>query len=641
METRTPSTPNATVKRRLPVGAEDVGNGVSFRVWAPSHGRVSVVFESSQEEFALEPEPGGYFSGTSPSAAAGMRYRFRLGADPTLYPDPASRFQPEGPHGPSEIVSPATFRWSDSAWPGVTIHGQVMYELHIGTFTTEGTWVSAAERLRQLADLGITTIELMPVAEFPGRFGWGYDGVDLYAPCHLYGQPDDFRRFVDYAHSLRLAVILDVVYNHFGPDGNYLRAFSPAYFSTRYDNEWGDAINFDGPDAAPVREFIVANARYWIDEFHLDGLRLDATQQIFDDSSEHLVKALTREARDAAGRRRIIVVAENEPQDARLARPLERGGFGLDALWNDDFHHAAVAVLTGRREAYFTDYTGSPQEFISMIKWGFLYQGQRYSWQKKRRGTAALDIPPAGFITFLQNHDQIANGMTGEGRRLHQLSSPAAYRAMTALWLLAPGTPMFFQGQEFCASTPFCYFADHGGELGAAVRNGRAEFMRQFRSLSALPIPDVLADPSAEQTFLACRLIDQERAGHHEAVALHRDLLSLRRRDPAFRAQLPGAVDGAVLGPQAFVLRFFGDHQGRHHPASERDRLVVVNLGVDLHLDPAPEPLLAPPVGAHWETLWTSEDRLYGGTGTAPLDSDENWRIPGQATVVLAPRRHG
>jgi maltooligosyltrehalose trehalohydrolase len=629
--------------RRLPVGAEICGtNGAHFRVWAPRHARVHVVFENEDgalgPEIGLDSERNGYFSGVAPSARAGMRYRYRLGDDATLLPDPASRFQPCGPHGASEIVDPNTFVWTDAQWTGIEMSGQVVYEIHIGTFTNEGSWLAAIEQLPRLADLGVTTIEVMPVAEFPGRYGWGYDGVDFYAPSHLYGTPDDFRRFVDRAHALRLAVILDVVYNHPGPDGNYLGVFAREYFSTRHTCEWGAAFNFDGDDAAPVREWTSGNAGYWIDEFHLDGLRLDATQQMFDDSAEHVLRAIAARARETAGHRRIILVAENEPQDATLIRPVEQQGCGLDALWNDDFHHAAMVAVGGPREAYYTDYRGAPQEFVSLAKWGFLFQGQRYAWQRRRRGTPAFGVEPERFVTFLQNHDQVANAPSGRGERIHQVTSPALYRAMTAFWLLSPGTPMLFQGQEFCASSPFLFFADHAGDLGAAVRKGRASFMSQFPSLASANARDSLPDPAAEETFLRCKLRDDERDTHRDAIALHRDLLRLRREDRAFRNEGPGHLDGAVLGSHAFLLRFFGALPPSRATGRTRtgDRLLIVNLGTAFHFDPAPEPLLAPPEGKAWDVLWSSEHPVYGGDGTTPLDTSEGWYMPGPAAVVLA-----
>ena len=384
--------------RRLPIGAEpQPQGGVHFRVWAPACRDISVEIEGLPA-LPLRREAQGYFSALAPEARPGMRYGFRGDCGDRLWPDPASRFQPEGPHGLSEIVDPAAFRWTDKGWRGRPREELIVYEMHVGTFTREGSWQAAARELPELAELGITCIELMPAADFPGRFGWGYDGVDLFAPTRLYGRPNDFRRFVDQAHALGIAVILDLVYNHLGPDGNYLRCFSKRYFTDRYANEWGDAVNFDGPDAGPVREFFLANAGYWVDEYHLDGLRLDATQQIFDASDEHIVAAVARRVRAAAFGRLTFVVGENEPQHARLARPTGQGGLGIDALWNDDFHHSAMVALTGRREAFYTDYRGEAREFVAAAKHGFLYQGQRYIWQQKRRGTPALDLPAESFV---------------------------------------------------------------------------------------------------------------------------------------------------------------------------------------------------------------------------------------------------
>ncbi|HZS09205.1 MAG TPA: malto-oligosyltrehalose trehalohydrolase [Blastocatellia bacterium] len=620
--------------RRLHIGAEVVPQGgAHFRVWAPRRKHVEVVIEGGRgfdrgtRTNALEPEEAGYFSGLVEAAGDGTLYRFRLDGGGELYPDPASRFQPEGPHGPSQVVDPNAFEWGDDNWRGVRMPGQVIYEMHVGTFTREGTWAAATRELDELAALGITLLEVMPVADFPGRFGWGYDGVDLFAPTRLYGVPDDFRRFVDRAHALGLGVILDVVYNHLGPDGNYLKQFAEDYFTDRYTTDWGEAINYDGENSGPVREFSLDNAAYWIDEYHLDGLRLDATQNIYDSSADHIIAAIARRVRGAARGRGTVIVAENEPQEATLVRAAEQGGYGLDALWNDDLHHSAMVALTGRNEAYYTDYLGRPQEFISAVKYGYLYQGQWYKWQKQRRGTPTLKLPPATFVTFIQNHDQIAN--SGRGERCHALASPGRYRAMTALMLLAPGTPMLFQGQEFAASSPFFYFADHKEELAGLIRKGRAEFLAQFRSLATAEAQAVLNDPCDPQTFERSKLDLAERERHAGVYQMHRDLLRLRREDAVFSAQRAGGVDGAVLAGEAFVLRFFGE--------DGEDRLLLVNFGADLHLNPAPEPLLAPPEGTEWETLWSSEDPRYGGLGTPPLDSEENWQLPGHAAVALGP----
>jgi len=618
----------STEWRRLPVGAEVMPRGgVHFRVWAPAAMTVEVILDGRVSDGAahkLTEDDGGYFAGDIVEAGPGTRYRIRLDGD-SLYADPASRYQPEGPHGPSEVVDPRQFAWTDDGWRGVSLEGQVLYELHIGTFTREGTWAAAGERLPALADLGVTVLEVMPIADFPGRFGWGYDGVCLFAPTRLYGAPDDLRRFVDRAHASGLGVILDVVYNHLGPDGNHLARYSPDYFTDRYATEWGPALNFDGPQSGPVREFVLANAGYWIDEFHFDGLRLDATQSIFDRSPRHILADVVRRVRGAACGRRTIVVAENEPQNAGLLRSPESGGPGLDAMWNDDFHHSAMVASTGRREGYYRDHRGTAQELLSAVKWGFLFQGQFYSWQEQPRGTPALDVAPARFVIFLQNHDQVANSLRGE--RLHRLTSGACLRALTALLLLAPSTPMLFQGQEFFASTPFLYFADHREPLAADVERGRVEFLGQFSSIAALQSEGILTAPHAPETFERSKLDWDERRRGGAALALHRDLLALRRADPTFRDQRARGVDGAVLGRAAFALRFLRD--------GAADRLLVVNLGVEKILGGMAEPLLAPPTGHRWRVIWSSEDPRYGGGGTR--DPGPGWTLPAETALVLAP----
>ncbi|MDP9170205.1 MAG: malto-oligosyltrehalose trehalohydrolase, partial [Acidobacteriota bacterium] len=537
------------------------GKGVEFRVWAPKHRAVEVVFEEGSVK--LTADDRGYFAGVAESARAGTLYRFKLGDDDYLYPDPASRFQPAGPHGPSQVIDPSAFEWTDDAWPGLKPEGHIVYELHIGTFTPEGTFEAARAQLEELAAVGITVIELMPIAEFSGRWGWGYDGVDLFAPTHLYGSCDDVRRFIDTAHRLGLGVILDVVYNHLGPDGNYLKGFADDYFTDRFKNDWGEAINFS---SGPVRDFYLANAAYWVKEFHFDGLRLDATQDVQDLSPEHILAAMTKHVRKAAGDRSVYFVAENEPQNSRLVRPHDVGGYGIDALWNDDFHHSAQVAISGRNEAYYTDYLGSPQEFLSAAKFGYLYQGQRYKWQKNPRGTAALDLEPSNFITFLQNHDQVANSAYGE--RPNLLTGPAMYRAMSALLLLSPGTPMLFQGQEFGATTPFFYFCDHAGELCDQVDKGRKKFLSQFRSLAQPELQKVVVHPGDNQTFTRSKLDFGEREKNAKIYQLYKDLIRLRREDPVLRAHRRHAMDGAVLCEHAFLFRYFGGEWG--------DRLLIV-----------------------------------------------------------------
>jgi maltooligosyltrehalose trehalohydrolase len=616
-----------TLRRRLSAGVElQPDSSAHARVWAPACRTLAVVVErqsgaTTTNELRIA---GGFFEGQIAAVRPGDRYRFKLDGN-RLRPDPVSRFQPEGPHGPSELVDPGSFQWTDSTWPGISREGQVLYELHVGTFTKQGTWRAAADQLEELARLGVTVIEMMPVADFAGRFGWGYDGVNLYAPTRLYGRPDDLRAFNDRAHALGIGVILDVVYNHLGPDGNYLTDFSPDYFTSRYENDWGPSLNFEG--VRPARDFFVENAAYWIDEFHFDGLRLDATQDMHDASAVHVLQEIVAKARAAAGTRRILIAAENEPQQTRLLRDPDRGGYGIDAVWNDDFHHSATVALTGRREAYYTDYRGLPQEFISAAKYGYLFQGQWYSWQKKRRGTPGLDLPGSAFITFLQNHDQVAN--SASGRRVHELSSPARYRALTALLLLGPGTPLLFQGQEFASSSPFLYFADHPGKLGQSVRAGRRDFLSQFPSLTDPDIQARLPSPGDSVTFERCRLDFAERESNAATYRLHRDLLHLRRTDPTIASAGGRRVDGAVLSPDAFVLRYDGK--------GAADRLLIVNLGADLDLSPVPEPMLAPPDGTRWALRWTSNAAAYGGPGRTPLKDQPVWRIPGEAACLLCP----
>jgi maltooligosyltrehalose trehalohydrolase len=435
------------------------------------------------------------------------------------------------------------------------------------------------------------------------------------------------RAFIDTAHSLGLGVILDVVYNHFGPSGNYLSIFSDHYITKKHDTDWGDAINFDGPDTGPVREFFITNGRYWIEEFHFDGFRFDATQNIIDSSEEYIVGAIGRSAREAAAGRSIILVAENEPQTSKLVRPRSEGGDDLDGLWNDDWHHSALVTLSDRNEAYYTDYEGSPQEFISAAKYGYLYQGQPFKWQEAPRGAPAFGLPPSTFVAFIENHDQVANTLTGD--RVRDLTSPGKYRAMTALLLLGPWTPLLFQGEEFGATTPFLYFCDVDRELRTVIREGRFEFLAQFPSMASEEAQQRLPEPSDPQIFAKCKLDFDERQKHTGLYDLHKDLLKLRREDARFSEQKQGGLDGAVLNSSSLVLRFFG-------PKSD-DRLLVVNFGKRRALEPAAEPLLSPPDGFQWETLWTSERVKYGGPGAVKVASDRGWLLPGEAAVALHP----
>lgn len=618
--------------RLMPIGAELISSGdtdgVHFRVWAPERKQVSVVLGDATASTRLEREPDGYFSGFVPGLKAGAKYKYALDDDGE-FPDPASRFQPKGPHHHSEVIDPSQFEWEDSDWRGVSLEGQVIYEIHLGTFTPEGTWNSARKKLPYLKETGITLLEIMPVGDFPGKFGWGYDGVQLYAPASIYGTPDDMRRFVNEAHLFGIGVILDVVYNHVGPDGNYLPNFSPFYFSDKHKTDWGPGINYDGEHNVPVREFVQENAAYWIREFHLDGLRLDATQDIHDDTEPHILATIGTSARRAAGKRKTVLIGENEPQETLLIRPLDEGGYGLDGLWNDDYHHSATVAMTGKADAYYTDYRGTAQEFVSTAKHGYLFQGQWYRWQKKRRGTPTFGTPRKAMVTFIQNHDQIAN--SARGQRAHDQTSPGKLKAVTAFTLLGPGTPMLFQGQEFAASARFLFFADHNPELARQVASGRLAFLSQWRSLRLPEMRTCFSDPADPCSFESCKLDFSEAEENAPIYALHRDLLKLRREDPVISLQGKYGLDGAVLLREAFVIRYFS-------PDFKEDRLLIVNLASDLEYNPSPEPLLAPPPDKTWKKLWSTDDPEYGGCGTAPLDSEENWRIPAEAAVVLYPQ---
>ena len=606
-------------------GAWLTDTGAEIRVWAPEARCIELVVDKDPtDRITLSPEPQGFHAARVRGLRAGELYGFLIDGEGP-FPDPCSRFQPQGPHGPSQLVDPQHYAWRDRPWRGVTLPGQVVYELHVGTFTPEGTFDAAAGELSALRELGITLIELMPVAEFPGRWNWGYDGVALYAPYHGYGDYEALKRFVDAAHAQQIGVILDVVYNHFGPDGAYALRFSREYVTDRYDNEWGDAINFDGPNSLPVRAFFLENACYWVREFHLDGLRIDATQSLHDASRVHILAELSERVRSAARPREVILIGENEPQDVRCLAALADGGFGLDALWNDDFHHSARVALTGRRDGYFHDYFGHAQELISTVKRGFLYQGQYYPWQKKSRGTAVTNEPAAAFVGYLQNHDQVGN--TFYGARLQEITSPARLRALTALLLLAPHTPLIFMGQEFAASAPFPFFADHGPDLAPKVHDGRREFLRQFASFRTEHDQKRIPDPAAEQTFLRAKLALTERDSNGRVLKLHRDLLRIRRDDEVLRAQARRAIDGAVLSARAFVLRWFGGELG--------DRLLLINLGEEIPAQAAPEPLFAPPAGASWHTRWASEHPDYGGMGAVHPCTDHGWCAPAESATLL------
>lgn len=613
-------------KRKYPVGCELMDSGrAHFRVWAPDHERVDLVLENIGPKPVIKKmkkEANGYHSLLVKEVNNGTLYRYRL-TNQNWCADPASRYQPHGPAGPSCVIDPEEYRWKHQKWPGVDTTGHVVYELHIGTFTQEGSFQSAIKELPRLADLGITLIEMMPINDFPGHFGWGYDGVNLFAPTQLYGKPNDVKEFIDTAHGLGIGVILDVVYNHLGPEHNQMIQFAKAYLSDKFNTDWGKAVNFD---SAESREFFLTNAIYWIQEYHFDGLRIDATPWFFCSTPKHILAELTQVIKTAGGKRKTIIVGENEPQDMKLIRSYEEGGYGFDMLWNDDFHHTACVRMTGKREAYYTDYLGSPQEFISAIKYGFLYQGQYYDWQKKPRGTPYLDAPHHAFMIFLENHDQVAN--TSHGLRMHQKVESAIYRAMTCLLLLSPNTPLIFQGQEFNSPHPFYYFSDHSPDLVPIIRKGRRDELAQFPRLATSEIRKAIPDPENPRTFIDCKLNSQNHDTNPMYI-LMKDLIALRKTDPVFKKMQNIKIDGATLGTDSFLIRYFGGEDG--------DRILLINFGPDYYFNPCPEPLLAPGLNMEFEILLSSEALKYAGEGTPPINIPY-WKILGHSAIVLKTR---
>ena len=516
-----------------------------LRVWAPAATRVEVVTDSGRRP--LERAEGGHWEGDAPPA--GIDYRVALdGGEPRK--DPRSRLQPDGVHGPSRAVDPGGFTWTDQAWRGIALEDVILYELHVGTFTPEGSLDSAIARLDHLVDLGVTAVELMPLAAFPGDRGWGYDGVDLWAVHAAYGGPEALSRFVDACHGRGLAVVLDVVYNHLGPDGNVLASFGP-YFTDRYSTPWGDAVNVDGAGSDGVRAHILENALMWLREHHIDGLRLDAVHAILDTSAYPVLEELSAAVAELAGEtgRRLLLFAESDANDVRLVTPRDAGGIGMDAHWADDLHHALHSLLTGEQDGYYADYGGIDAVAAALVR-GVVYDGRWSAAREHRVGRPYGDTPRTRLVACTQNHDQIGNRAAGE--RLAALVDAGALRVAAATLLLAPHTPLLFMGEEWAASTPFQYFIDHQDpELAAAVSRGRRQEFRAFGWA-----PDAVPDPQDPATFTRSRLDWDEpaRAPHAAMLDWYRELISLRRGIPALRDGDPAGVRVKVPADRALVL---------------------------------------------------------------------------------------
>ncbi len=605
----------------LDLGARMEGpDRVRFTVWAPSARTVAVELEGAQPRVVpLRPSGGGYFETTVEGVEAGLRYRYVLD-DRSRRPDPASRFQPDGVHGPSAVVDPRAFRWNDAGWSGISRDRLLLYELHVGTFTREGTFEAILPHLQYLQEtVGITAIELMPVAQFPGRRNWGYDGTHLFAPQSSYGGPDGLKRLVDACHAAGLAVFLDVVYNHLGPEGNYLGEFGP-YFTDRYRTPWGSAINYDGPDSDAVRHYVISNALYWIIEYHLDGLRLDAIHGIFDFSASHILKDLALAVHTEAARlnRTVHVIAESDLNDTRIIDPPRQGGYGLDAQWNDDFHHALRVVLTGEHNGYYEDFHGL-KDLATALRRGFVHSGQYSPYRRRRHGSSSEHCAPSQFVVFSQNHDQIGNRAIGD--RLSARLPDDALKVALAAVLLSPFLPLLFMGEEYGETAPFQYFIEHGDpDLIEAVRQGRRLEFAAF-GWKAEEIPD----PQDEATFLRSKLtrerMDPRRQG---LLRWTRTLTRLRQTVPS-------------LG--------VGDGLRTHHSvlALETEQVLLLHRWVDggeralviLGFNEAPVRLtLCEPVGT-WQLRLDSASGEFGGSG--PPSVDPHLVIRPEGTTVSLP----
>ena len=557
----------------LNIGATPVTGGVQFRVWAPSATSIEVELVGAATARTPLQQDGEYFQGLV-QAAPGDCYWYWL--DGTLRrPDPASRSQPEGVHGPSQVIDPE-FAWNDSNWKGIALEEFIMYELHVGTFTPNGTFDGVISRLDYLCELGITALQLMPVAQFPGERNWGYDGTFPFAPQNSYGGADGLKRLVDACHARGLAVILDVVYNHLGPEGNYLHAFGP-YFTDRYRTPWGDAVNFDGPDSDQVRHYFISNALHWITEFHIDALRMDAIHGIYDFSALHILQELaeTVQRQGAQLGRRVHVIAESDLNDVRVIKPTEKGGYGLDAQWNDDFHHALRTLLTSDRSGYYVDF-GRFEDLVKGFREGFVLSGGYSTFRKRRHGSSSAEIPPGQLVVFSQNHDQVGNRMRGERPGEHLTTQQLKLAAATVL--LSPYLPLLFMGEEYSESAPFPYFVNHGDAiLVEGVRQGRLEEFASFGNQGTPP------DPQAETTFLSAKL-DQERrkTGDRRAIFdFYRELIRLRR-ECAPLARLSRADMQVIAGEEEQMLtiirRVADDQVICLFNYSEQDRLISPQL---------------------------------------------------------------
>lgn len=576
-----------------PVGAQVHDGGVTFRVWAPKHRHVRVATGDGTitRYIVLERDGVGFFTGRDEHGRAGDTYWCQL--DDLLVADPASRFQPNGVDGPSQVIDAASYRWSVTNWRRPPMRGRVIYELHVGTFTDSGTFAGAIERLDYLRELGVNTIELMPVGEFAGRRNWGYDGVMLFAPSHHYGSADELRALIDAAHERDLAVMIDVVYNHLGPCGNVLPSYSDDYLHREKDNPWGSSLNFDGANSRPVREFFLQNACMWLDEYRVDGLRLDAVHAIHDSTTPHLIA----EVAAAAHARGAFVIAEDDRNEARIITAAQAGGWGVDAMWADDFHHTTRVAITKQTEAYFANYSGSLEEIVDTLRAGWLYRGQYYRSWKLPRGTDASQLPPERFVLCISNHDQVGNRPLGD--RLSTGIAIEHYRALSMLICLVPYTPLLFMGQEWAAATPFPYFTDHPGEVGANMAKYRQQEFAHFGAAHSAEVLARMPDPQEEATFRSAKLAwaEQARPLHAGVLELYRECLRLRAGNPIFQSPARDHWQVEKPGEAGLALRW----QGR---GDEWVLILALQPGVAF---------VAPDDRAGWALILDSNDTRFGG----------------------------
>ncbi len=598
----------------ITLGANYLGDGKTrFEVWAPRAARVDVHITSPKDRLvSMEPEARGYHHAVVDNVEPGSRYHYRL--NDKERPDPASRFQPEGVHGPSQVVD-SKFDWHDQSWSGLLLKDYIIYELHVGTFTPEGTFDAIVPRLDYLKELGITAVELMPVAQFPGSRNWGYDGAAPFAAQNSYGGPEGLKRLVDACHLKNLAVVLDVVYNHLGPEGNYLAEFG-AYFTDRYSTPWGPAMNFDGPESDEVRRFFIENALYWVSEFHIDALRLDAVHAILDHSPRPFLLELAEAIHAQAQRlnRRIYLMPESADNDARLFRARELGGFALDAQWNDDFHHCVHALLTGESTGYYQDYD-SVDQLAKSFREGFVYSGDYSSFRKRRHGSRSRDIPAERFIVFSQNHDQVGNRMRGD--RLSRLAGFEGAKLAAGVVLLSPFIPLLFMGEEYGETAPFPYFISHTDpELVEAVRKGRREEFRSFTQGKEPP------DPQAEATFQSAKLDRGLRAKepHRALFELYKRLIRLRKEIPCLGRLDKDAIE--VVGVERKKLLFV------RRWSEEDEVFMFFNFS-------SSEATFEPPVpNRYWSKLCDSAEEEWRGRGSA---TPERLDIEKTSTLQISP----